>query len=185
MFKPFKLSSFLLKKSFKASPCHNFFCTSKSFPDILTPYDVTINAPIESVWSCISDFGNWTRWTSSFTNMKIEGDGVDKVGCIRIFQSTETKTIYEEKELEKDNIKHILKFGLVSAQPPTPFIEKQVVSATLEAAGENQTRVHYLVTITPNVQIPEETIKKFQAIGYGTYDKMFGDLKSYLKNKQK
>jgi len=155
--------------------------SNQTFADILTPYDATIKAPIESVWKCISDFGGWTKWTSSFQDMKIEGDGVDQIGSVRKFQSTQTKAVYEEEELEKDNSNHVLKFGLVSSTPGLPFIEKQVVSATLESVGDNETIVHYLVRITPRVQIPEEKIKGFQGIAIRTYDNMFADLDNYLK----
>jgi len=157
---------------------------AESFPDVVISYDANINASAQATWAAISDFGNWPKWTSSFTNMKIEGDGVDKVGCIRSFQSTETGTLYEERELEKDETNFVLKFGLVSAKPATPFIEKQVVSATVVADGDDKCIVHYIVTITPNVQLPEDKIEKFKGFGKLMYDKMFGDLQNYLKTQQ-
>jgi len=153
----------------------------QTFPDIFIPYETTINAPIEPVWNCVSDFGGWDKWTSAYTDMKIEGDGVDKAGAKRTFQSAQTKTVYEEEELEKDNVNHVLKFSLLSATPAVPFISHQVVSATLESVGENQTKVHYLVTITPSSLIPDDMIKKVTAILTATYDKMFGDLADHLK----
>ncbi len=157
---------------------------AQTFPDVDISYDANINAPAQATWAAISDFGNWPKWTSSFTNMKIEGDGIDKVGCIRSFESTETKTVYEEEELVKDETNLILKFGLVSAKPATPFIEKQVVSATVVSDGDNKSIVHYIVAITPNVQLPEDEIEKFKEFGKLAYDKMFGDLNNYLKTHQ-
>ena len=159
--------------------------SQQQIPDILVPYETTINAPIQDVWGCLADFGGWARWTASLEWMIIGGDGVEKVGCIRKFQSATSGNTYEEKLLEKDNKNFVLKFCNVSSDPPMPFIEYQLVTGRLEALGKDKTAVHYLVRVTPNVQLPEDKIEAFKKLGTKTYDEMFVDMQKYLDQQPK
>jgi len=157
----------------------------QEFPPVIVTYDTTIDAPVEAVWNCISDFGGWCKWTSSFVNMEIEGDGVDRVGCVRKFQSAETKSIYEEREQEKDNVNHVFKFTNVSSSPQIVFLKSQLVTVTVTPDGDNRCSIHYVVDIKTNMLIPEDKVAGFQAMGKKTYDRMFGDLKNYVENNKK
>ena len=156
----------------------------QDFPPVIVLYDATFNAPIDAVFNCISDFGGWCKWTSSLTDMKIEGDGVDRIGCIRKFQSVESKGTYQEKEEVKDAVNHIFKFSNVSADPPIVFLKSQLVTATLTPDGDDKCSLHYEVVIQTNMQLPEEKVTAFQVWAKKTYDRLFGDLKNFVEKKE-
>ena len=63
------------------------------------PFEASFTSPIDKVWACIEDFGNWNKWYPHFAECKYIGDGIDKIGAIRVARSSKNDVIYEAGSL--------------------------------------------------------------------------------------
>jgi len=154
--------------------------TETTYPDIIIPYEASFTSPIDKVWACIQDYGGWGKWFSPLADMKIVGDGLDKIGATRISKSSVSGITYEEVQLIKDQTEHIVEYGVVSLTPPVPCMKYQVIRAQLIPAGENATTLVGTAILTPSCHVPEEMVAKYKAIVPASYKKVYSSLEEYL-----
>ena len=96
-----------------------------------------IDAPIETVWAMISDFGNLMRWHPMLERCEVEGEGV---GARRTVYFSDWSAVEELTAL--DNERHSLSYLVVDCTRP-PAIGASG-SMTLTAEGPARTRLDWV-----------------------------------------
>ena len=149
-------------------------------PALTFRFDFSFTSPIEKVWACISDFGGWGKWYPHYSECKIIGDGIDKIGAIRTSTSSKNKVTYESVLLAKDHAEHHLSYVVVRRDPPIPWIKEQLKSYRFVSMGENETKITGTATITPNFQVSDETLGQYEALITAATKSLFGSLEEHL-----
>ena len=160
----------------------NSWKQQQTFPDFVFPYEASFTNPIDKVWACIEDFAGWGKWYPPLADMKIIGDGIDKVGAIRVVKSAATGITYEEVQRAKDPVEHRVEYGIFKRDPPVPFMKYQIVSAQLVSKGENETQLIGEVIMTPNCELTEEIKENYKALVQGAFKRVYGGLEETLNS---
>ena len=105
---------------------------AQTHPEIIIPYEHQFTSPIEQVWPLMADFGGWGKWYPAIDGMYIEGDGIDRIGCVRVIHSALTNFAYEGQVLEKDSDNYIMKYTVTyNSFTPSTFLLKKRFSIYL------------------------------------------------------
>jgi len=171
MISKFPIRSHLIKR---------FFSTQR-FPDVSWNFQVDIASPVEKAWPVLSDFGGCGKWGPPLSSTHIIGDGIDKVGCIR--RSSSAGVQYDEKQLEKDQTNHVLKYA-ISMEPGIPFVEALVNRIQLVPDGNGKSKLNGTVTLTPKAEVSQEVLEKTKDSSIKINTMMFKSLDTFLQ-KQK
>ena len=84
-------------------------------------YSTIIAAPVEAVWTIVSDFNGLPRWHPAAKDSRIEdGKHNGEVGCIRNFALTDDSGRVRETLLAISQIDHSLTYDMLDA--PLPFV---------------------------------------------------------------
>lgn len=151
-------------------------------PDIVIPFEFPFSFPADTVWPYISNFGGWGIWCTALSDMKIEGDGVERPGAIRKFHSSASDITYREYLIEKNDSKRFMKYGAVSRDPPVPFIQKQIITLQIVPDGKEHSKITGDGRITPNAHVSDDIVEQFKIAGLAAYKFMYGTLETYLQN---
>ena len=155
-----------------------------TYPDLVIPFEASFTSPIDKVWACISDFGGWGKWYSHYTECKVIGDGIAKIGAIAKAISAKTNVTYEIVLLVRDPAEHTYTYGVVRRDPHIPWIKNQVNSYCVVSIGENESQVTGTITVTPNCQVSEEAFEQYKSAVLAGFKSLFSGLEEYL-NSQK
>jgi len=147
-------------------------------------FEVPFDHPAETVWPHLEDFGGWGKWFPAISNMKIIGDGEDKIGCVRSVRSDLSGIVYEEQQLEKDPSKHALTYSIFKREPPVPCLENVLNALRLEPNGDGKSKLVAVVTLIPAKGADDEDLKKYVANSSKIYDNLFGVLNKFLTNQK-
>lgn len=106
--------------------------------------EITIEAPLEMVFSRVTDFAHLDRFVSGITHIEMLTDGPTAVGT----RFRETRVLFGRQaieEMEVTALEHNASFELVAESCGVRYLTRH----TFEQKGNNQTVVRLLMTATP------------------------------------
>lgn len=111
-------------------------------PELSVRYEVTIEAPVDKVWSVVSDFAGIHKWFPFIASTKITLGENRRLGAIRLLTRT-NGTKVEERLVEYDPLE--LKASYVYVQG-VPLASDYYSTMTVTDLGEGRSQVEWKAT---------------------------------------
>jgi mxaD protein len=86
-------------------------------PDLRVTKSVTIDAPVDKVWSTVKDFNNWPSWHPALASDEIVEGSNGKVGAVRVLTLKGGGTI-KEKLLSQNDMQHSFSYTILESVLP-------------------------------------------------------------------
>ncbi|WP_434927366.1 lipoxygenase family protein [Shewanella sp. HL-SH2] len=112
-----------------------------------------INANIDEVWKVFRAYGEPVmEWWPIYKDLKIEGDGEDKQGCIRVFNTT-TGHFYRESLEQRDDDKKLMVYKLLEIKPSVPTLKTILTTVQFTKKSDTETIVDWSSEIDANSMV--------------------------------